>query len=274
MRLGTSTYSFWHFLPEKLPVEYVIERAYEMDLDGVEILHRQLESTDTAYLNRLKLMAFKYGQDIYCLAIHNNFVVPDEKKRKEQVEHVKEALKIAHQLGAPSIRLNSGRWETVRSYDEYMKVKGFEPPLPGYKQDDGYNWVVSSIEECLPAAEEYGVTMALENHWGLTTRAEGVLRIVEAVDSEWLKVLMDTGNFLFDRYKELEMVAPYTVLVHAKTYYGGTSLGIEMEMDYGRVFEILRSIDYRGYISMEFEGKEDALTAVPKTIKLLKKYMG
>jgi len=45
-------------------------------------------------------------------------------------------------------------------------------------------------------------------------------------------------------------------------------------MDYGRVFEILRSIDYRGYISMEFEGKEDALTAVPKTIKLLKKYMG
>ena len=38
--MGTSTYSFWHFLPEKVPIEYVIEKAYEMDLDGVEISPR------------------------------------------------------------------------------------------------------------------------------------------------------------------------------------------------------------------------------------------
>jgi len=273
LKLGTSTYSFWHFLPEKLPIEYVIEKAYEMGLDGIEILHVQLQSEETGYLNKLKRIAFQHGMDIYCLAIHNDFVHPDEKKRKEQVEHVKRCLKIAYQLGAPSIRLNSGRWKTVKSFKELMEKKGIEPPLPNYSEDDGYRWVVDSINECIPTAEEYGVVMALENHWGLTTRAEGVLRIVESVDSEWLKVLMDTGNFIFDRYRELEMIAPYTMLVHAKTYFGGSSLGPELEIDYKKVFQILRAVNYKGYISIEFEGKEDPSTGVVKTINLLKKYI-
>jgi len=273
MRLGTSTYSFWHFLPKKVPVEYVIERAYELGLDGIEILHVQLESTDDSYLNNLKRLAFQCGLDIYCLAIHQDFVFPNENKRKEQIEHTKKCLKIAYQLGAPSIRLNSGRWKTVESFKDLMERKGIEPPLKGYKDDDAYEWVINSIKECLPTAEEYGIVMALENHWGLTTRAEGVIKVVNSVNSEWLKVLMDTGNFIFDRYRELEMIAPHTVLVHAKTYFGGTSLGPEFEIDYKKVFQILKSVNYRGYISMEFEGNEDPLTAVPKTIGLLKKYM-
>ena len=273
MKIGTSTYSFWHFLPEKLPIEYVIEQAYEMGLAGIEILHVQLQSTETEYLNKLKRMAFQHGMDIYCLAIHNDFVEPDERKRKEQVEHVKRCLKVAYQLGAPSIRLNSGRWKTIKSFKELMKRKGIEDPLPGYSDDDAYDWIIDSIKQCIPTAEEYGIVMALENHWGLTTRAEGVLKIVKSVNSEWLKVLMDTGNFVFDRYRELEMIAPYTVLVHAKTYFGGSSLGPELEIDYEKVFKILKSVGYRGYISIELEGEEDASIAVPKTIRLLKKYM-
>jgi len=273
VKLGTSTYSFWHFLPEKLPIEHVIEKAYEMDLAGIEILHVQLQSEETGYLNKLKRMAFRYGMDIYCLAIHNDFVQPNVEKRREQVEHVKRCLKIAYHLGAPAIRLNSGRWKTIKSFRELMEKKGIEPPLPGYSDHDAFNWVIDSIRQCIPTAEEYGVVMALENHWGLTTRAEGLLKIVDSVDSEWLKVLMDTGNFVFDRYKELEMIAPYTVLVHAKTYFGGSSLGPELEVDYEKVFRILGSVDYRGYISIEFEGKEDPSTGVLKTVNLLRKYI-
>lgn len=32
---------------------------------------------------------------------------------------------------------------------------------------------------------------------------------------------MDTGNFIEDPYDGLRRIAPYTVLVHVKTYYGG-----------------------------------------------------
>jgi len=269
LRIGTSTYSFWHFLPEKVPIEYVMEKAREMGLDGVEILHVQMESTEDHYLRKLRRLAFLNGLDIYCLAIHNNFVSPDEAKRKEQVDHVKKCLEIAYKLGAPSIRLNSGRWRTIESFDELMARRGIEPPLSGYTDKNAYNWIIKAIKDCLPTAEEYGVIMALENHWGLTTQAEGVLKIVNAVDSEWLKVLMDTGNFIYKTYESLEKIAPHTVLVHAKTYFGG-GVWYSLDIDYQRVFQILKSVNYRGYVSIEYEGKEDPLTAVPKTVQLLK----
>lgn len=44
------------------------------------------------------------------------------------------------------------------------------------------------------------------------------------------------------------MIAPFTVLVHAKTYFGGSALGPEIKVDYEKVFQILKSVNYRGYI--------------------------
>ena len=35
--------------------------------------------------------------------------------------------------------------------------------------------------------------------------------------------------------------------------------------------EILKGVDYRGYISLEFEGKEEHGTAIPKSLELLRK---
>ena len=71
--------------------------------------------------------------------------------------------RIAARLGIPAIRLNSGRWKTIKSFDDLMKVKGAEPPLEGYNNDDAFRWVVESIRSCLPSAEKAGVAMALEN---------------------------------------------------------------------------------------------------------------
>jgi L-ribulose-5-phosphate 3-epimerase len=272
MRIGTSTYSFWHFLKEKVPIEHVMDRAYEMGLDGVEVLHVQMENEDRAYINDLKRHALELSLDIFCLAIHQNFVSPSEEERMKQVEHTKRCLEIAYRLGAPCIRLNSGRWNTIKSFDELMARKGIEPPIPGFSEEDAFGWVVDCINECLPMAEEHGVVMALENHWGLTSTPEGVNRIVGQVGSKWLRTLMDTGNFLEDPYTKLQKIAPGAILVHAKTYYGGGEW-YRLDIDYGKVLKILRDINFKGYISIEYEGKESALTAVPKTIALLKKEM-
>ena len=127
-----------------------------------------------------------------------------------------------------------------------------------------------SITECLPAAEKAGVILALENHWGLTRTPEGLLRIVNAIDSPWLGVLMDTGNFLEDPYDKLEEIAAQAVFVQAKTYYGGGEW-YTLDLDYPRIAKILKKANYQGYISLEFEGKEDANTGVPKSLELLRK---
>lgn len=68
------------------------------------------------------------GLDIYCLAIHQGFVKPNMEERKREVEHTKRCLEIAFRLGAPAIRSNSGRWGTIRSFDDLMANKGREPP--------------------------------------------------------------------------------------------------------------------------------------------------
>jgi len=271
-RIGVSSYSFWHFLPKKVPIETVIRRAFELGLDGVEILHEQMESEDKNYINELKRLALSLGLDIYCLAIHQNFVRPDPKDRQTEVDHTKRCLETAYRLGAPAIRLNSGRWRTIEGFDDLMANRGKEPPISGYTDSDALNWIVESIRRCLPLAEDLGIVMALENHWGLTATPDWTVKIVEAVNSKWLRVLMDTGNFIEDTYNGLRKIAPYTALVHVKTYYGG-GVWYELDIDYAKVFQILGEANYRGYLSIEFEGKEDASSGVTKTKRLLLEHM-
>lgn len=269
-QFGTSTYSYWHFREEKVPIEAVIEKACALELDGIEVLHVQMTEETPAYLQKLKRLAFINGLDLYALSIHQNFVSPDEAKRQTQIDHTLCCIDLAHEMGIPSIRLNSGRWGTIKSFDELMAKRGIEPPLEGYTEDDAFTWVISSIEKCLPEAEKAGVILALENHWGLTRTAEGVLRILNAIQSPWLAGTIDTGNFLEEPYDELEKLAPHAVLVHAKTYFGGGEW-YTLDLDYDRIAKILRKVGYTGYISLEYEGKEDPDSGVRKSVDLLRK---
>ncbi len=273
IQLGISSYSYWHFKEPKVAIEHVIEEAARLEVSGVEILHRQMDSEDNSYLQGLKRRAFLNGLDLICLSIHQDFVHPEPELRKQHVDHTLRCIELAYKLGIPCIRLNSGRWKTIASFDDLMDARGDEPPIPGYTEDDAFGWCIESIQKCLDKCAECGVTLALENHWGLTRTPEGVLRVIDAVNSPWLVGLMDTGNFREDLYENLDKMAKYVRFVQAKTYFGGGEW-YTLEMDYNRIAQILKSVHYSGYISLEMEGKEDPATAVPKSIALLKSAFG
>jgi L-ribulose-5-phosphate 3-epimerase len=270
IKLSISSYSYWHFKGDKFPLEKVIDEAAKLGVEGIDILHRQMEGEDNAYLQKLKKHAFLNGIAFTCLSIHQSFVTPDKEELKKHIEHTKHCIELAAKMGIPCLRLNSGRWNTIKSFDELMKNRGIEPILPGYAEDDGFKWCIEGILQCLGKAEEYGVLLALENHWGLCSTPEGMLRIKKAIDSPWLGLLMDTGNFLENPYSKLEMIAPQTSFVQAKTYYGGGEW-YSLDLDYPRIINILKKVSYQGYISLEFEGKEPAETGVPKSIEMLRK---
>jgi L-ribulose-5-phosphate 3-epimerase len=269
IKLSISSYSYWHFTEKKFPIDKVIDEAARIGVEGIDILHRQMESEDNAYIQRLKRHAFLNGIAFTCLSIHQSFVSPDKAFVAKEVAHTIHCIELAARMGIPCLRLNSGRWGTIKSFDELMANRGVEPILEGYTEDDGFKWCIDAIEKCIPAAEKNGVLLALENHWGLCSTPEGQLRIKKAIDSPWLGILMDTGNFLEDPYDKLAMIAPYTSFVQAKTYYGG-GVWYTLDLDYKRIVQILRNVGYQGYISLEFEGKEDAFTAVPKSIAMLR----
>ncbi|GIW94709.1 MAG: xylose isomerase [Pirellulaceae bacterium] len=273
-RIAVSTYSFWQFRhAEYRDVERCVVLAAELGFDGVELLHRQMTDESPATLRRIKRTAFLHGMDLCGFSTHQGFLSPDEAVRRKNVEHTIHCIELCYELGIPTMRVNTGTWGTSRNFDELMRNRGIEPPLPGYNDEDGYRWVVDGLSRCLAAAERCGVILGLENHWGLGRTPEGVLRIVKEIDSPWLRVTMDTGNFLEEPYDKLELLAPYTVLVQAKTYYGG-GLWYTLELDYSRIAHILDKHGYRGYISLEFEGKEEPMTGIRKSLELLRATVG
>lgn len=277
IKLGISTYSYWHFRPPKVSIETVIENASRLGVEGVDILHRQMEGDEKgpldgayrAYCNKLKRSAFINGIDLICLSTHQTFVSPKPDEIKKNVEHTEKCIEIAYQLGAPCIRINTGRWNTV-DFDTLMANRGIEPILPGHTEEEGFKWCIDGITQCLSKAEQCGVILALENHWGLARMPEGLLRIIDAIRSPWLGVLMDTGNFLEEPYGKLKKIAPKAVFVQAKTYYGGGEW-YALDLDYQRIAQILSGVNYHGYVSLEFEGKENADTAVPKSLEVLRR---
>ena len=276
--IGVSTYSFWQFNGRETPIEYCIDKASEFGFDGIELLLIQMESEENGYLQKLKKRAFDSGLDIMGLSTHQSFVSPDASKRKENIELTKHQIEVAYSLGIPTIRINTGRWGTTKpigkksEFDVLMDNKGVESVIDGYSEEEGFKWVIDSIEQCIPTAKKCGVVLGLENHWGLGLTSKGVMRIVNAIDSPWLSVTLDTGNFFDDREKQLAELAPHTCLIQAKTYYGGAKWPAfdQINIDYKSIGELMRKNNYKGYISLEFEGNEDANVAVPKSLELLR----
>jgi sugar phosphate isomerase/epimerase len=269
VKIAVSTYSYWHFRTPKYPVEQVIDDAARLGFDGVEILHRQMTDESPAYINQLKQAAFRHGLALPMLSIHQDFISEKAEERKEAVEHTVRCIELAARLGIPCIRLNSGRWNTIASFDDLMKVKGNEPAIAGFTDEDAFRWCAEGIQACLPAASREGVLLALENHWGLTTKTESLLRIYKSVASPWLGINLDTGNFPGDPYPEIEKLAPYASIVQAKTYYGGGEW-YTLDLDYQRIATTLRNAKFTGWVSLEMEGKEDPATAVPKSLEVLR----
>ena len=273
-RLAVSTYSFWQFRRDDLrDLETCIDLAAEIGFDGVEILHRQMTDESPAYLQRLKRRAFGLGIDLCGFSTHQGFLYPEKEKRQKEIDHTIRCIELAYALGIPTMRVNTGRWNTSKDFDELMKNRGIEPILPGHTEDEGFAWVIEAYEKILPTAEKCGVLLGLENHWGLGLTPEGVLRIVNAIKSPWLQVTLDTGNFLEDPYERLETLAPQTVYVQAKTYYGG-GIWYSLDLDYPRIAAIMNKVKYRGYVALEFEGKEDPRTAVRKSYDVLRGAFG
>jgi len=277
IKLAIASYSYWHFRDPKVSIETVIDKAAAIGVEGVDILHRQMDlperepltAAHRAYLQSLKRQAFRNGLALVCLSTHQSFVNPDPAKITEHVEHTKKCIEICYELGVPCLRVNTGRWNTIGDFDELMRQRGIEPILPGHTEEEGFKWCIDGIERCLPKADQCGVMLALENHWGLARTPEGQLRILNSIKSPWLGALMDTGNFLEDPYDKLKLIAPRTVYVQAKTYDGGGEW-YTLDLDYRRIAGILSEAGYNGYVSLEFEGKESPDIAVPKSIGMLR----
>lgn len=75
------------------------------------------------------------------------------------------------------------------------------------------------------------------------------------------------------RNDRLAQLAPRVSYAQAKTYFGGGEW-YTLNLDYKRIIKFLRNAGYKGYVTNEFEGKEDAVTGVPESVDLLRAALG
>ncbi|TSA20318.1 sugar phosphate isomerase/epimerase [bacterium] len=187
-----------------------------------------------AFINDFKLRAFHLGLDISGTGVKNNFADPDPKKRAADVKLVKAWIEVAAKLGAPVIRVFAG-------------------PIPeGYedKWDEIAKWMVADLKECSEYGKAFGVLVGVQNHGDFLRTADGVIKIVKMVDSEWFGTILDTGFFLTpDPYVDIAKAMPYAVNLQVKESPFGAASPIRIDVK--KLIKIIRDSGYRGYCPIE-----------------------
>lgn len=249
-KFSLAAYSYRELLTkEGLTLFDFVNDCAKMGLEGTELTSYYFpKDVTTEYLNDLKGACFRLGLDISGTAVGNNFCLPAGPKRDEQIELVKRWVDYADILGAPTIRIFSGNAGKDQTVEEAHKL------------------AVEGIEECCEYAGEHGVTLALENHGGLTATADGLLKLVNDVQSPWFGVNVDSGNFHTEKpYDDLAKIAPYAVNVQIKVVIHAANSEKE-PADFKRLAKIMVDAGYRGYIVLEYEEKPDPRTECPKFV--------
>jgi len=255
-KFSLAAYSYRKLLtganPE-LTLDDFVRDCARMGLDGTELTSYYFpQEPSHAFLTSLKGLCFKLGLDVSGTAVGNDFCHPDHDVRQKQIADVKRWIDYAAILDAPVIRIFSG---TPRSPQTVA---------------DAHRLAVAAIEECCAYAGEQGVYLALENHGGLTTTLEGLMRLVKDVQSPWFGVNLDTGNFRSeDVYGDLARLAPYAMNVQVKVVIHPKDAS-KQPTDFARLASILRTAGYRGYIVLEYEESEDPRVACPRYVDALR----
>ncbi len=254
LRIGLAAYSFREQFkdPALMTLPKFIDLCADQGLDGAELTSYYFPKEPTVeFLLSLKRQAHLRGVSISGTSVGNNFALPDGAERDKEIASVKQWIDHAAILGAPHIRVFAGA------------PKGLSAAA-------GVQQAIKAFQETCAYAGTKGIFLGLENHGGVVAKPEGMLEIIKAVDSPWFGVNLDSGNFHGDDpYAELAQIAPYAVNVQIKVEMKRGSNPAE-PADLPRLVKLLRDANYQGFVTLEYEAKEDPFTAVPAWLGKLK----
>jgi len=246
-----------------------IEMARTLDADGLEMYDGFFTSLDDGYIDSVGAAIRSAGFDMPMLCCSPDFTNPDPDARKRAVDREVAMVRVARRLGGP------GTVCRVLSGQRY----------PDVERTQGLEWVVSCIEQVLPAAREEGIVLGLENHYKdgfwkypeFAQKMDVFLELVTAIDDrEHFGVQYDPSNAIVagdDPLALLDAVADRVVSMHASDRYlanGATlddlrqsdgTLGYSPDLrhgvtgkglnDYDAIFRTLAAHNYRGWVSIE-----------------------
>jgi L-ribulose-5-phosphate 3-epimerase len=254
--LSCETYSAKSLLESELYTMETLPSLFrELELRGISINGQFLTSWEPRYLENLRDIIQKNGMVVTALIAGGNLATSDPVELDRQLQEDILKIEAAAILGAPLIRMDTGSTGIEREDDTI-----------------GIERVAQAINRLLPVAQKYGVRITIENHGGVSKKAENIMAIIRNTDPKWVGACLDFGNWTPERlYDSCRVLAPFTLHVHAKAY-AFDARGEETQVEYGRVLSYLKMVDYQGALSIEYEGEEDPVEGVKKTRDLIRRY--
>ena len=248
---------FWDKKLDNRDYGKFVRQAY--DLDAVEWVNSFFKdkATNFAYIREMKQRCDDHGVKTLLIMVDGEGQIghPDAAERKKTVENHMKWVVATKLLGGHSIRVNAG---SKGSYDEQDKLAA-----------DG-------LHQLTEFARGFGINVIVENHGGLSSNGKWLAEVMGAVGLPECGTLPDFGNFnlgggkQYDKYQGVDELMPYAKAVSAKCFNFNND-GSHKEFDYMRMMRIVLAHGYRGYVGVEYEGKQDKTEGVRKGMELLKK---
>lgn len=263
-----------------------IEMASDLDIDGLEWYAGFLEMKDRSSWKLFRKEVEGYGLEIPMLCCSPDFTHPDAEFRAAQIAQQKEWIDMTSELGGSWCRVLSGQ------------------KRPEVEIEEGIGYTVSSIEACLPYAEQKGVTLIIENHykddfWEYPEFAQKMdifCQIVDQINHPNFGVNYDPSNTYLageDPLELLKRVSRRVVTMHASDRYlkEGTLEDLRREEmgvtgyanrlshgeigqglnDYDAIFSELKRVNFDGWISIE-DGV-DGMDQLERSVAFLREKM-
>ncbi|MEM6768489.1 MAG: TIM barrel protein, partial [Bacteroidota bacterium] len=166
-------------------------------------------------------------------------------KRMQTVENHYQWVEAAKFLGCHSIRVNAAG--------------------EGTAEEVGKN-ATEGLHALSTFAQDYGINVIVENHGSYSSDGSWLSKVIADVALDNCGTLPDFGNFcvekgddgcanMYDRYQGVEELMPFAKAVSAKSHDFDAG-GNEIHSDYMKIMQTVKDAGYRGFVGIEYEGKE------------------
>lgn len=211
----------------------------------------QFSAQSDDYLAQVKAAANEAGLPFGCLAVDGAHIYESEaEKRRANRAAAYRWLEVAEKLGARQVRIDAGGPEDMP--DEIFEI------------------IVTGYQDIIQRANDKGIEVLVENHWGPTTIPANVVRLLAAVDG--LGLLFDSNNWAAGMQQQgWEMCAPYARSVHIKTFEFDEN-GSDPTVDIPKVVRMLVAAGYDDVWGIESVPRDgDEYGAIQKTAALIER---
>ncbi|GIU76114.1 MAG: xylose isomerase [Bryobacteraceae bacterium] len=235
--------------------------ARENDCEGLEFVNTLWGSPTAGYIARLKKRIAETNTKAVLIMVDDEGQLghSDPAVRRKAVKNHYKWVDIAAELGCHSIRTNMHSNVTPKTPAENETVLGY---------------CADSFRALCDYARQAGISILIENHWGLSSDPDAVIALIQKVNLPNFGTLPDFGNFPpeIDKYQAVAKLARYARGMSFKCYFEGPEAS-ENRYDFQRMMKVVEDSPYSGYIGIEYEGSKLAeLEGIARARKLLRDY--